>query len=325
MERERALRRERTELSRSIHDTTAQSASMIGLGIDAAKQLAGDSNEELTARLEATSILSKTAIWQLRHPIDMGRIFDGKELGRTLESHVWIFTQVTSVLAELVRTGVEPPLSVEARSLLFSIAHNGLVVARAPADRQKQLHRIGAHLAVAGILGSQRRARGRSLPAPARRRPRSALPPRSPAASRPSSGRSSRRPTLPACGRSGCAPAGRPLSPARSVGRLPDGEIAVQVQRERPGRTGGVVPREFVQRGPGDAVMNRHVETCVPVIARNRCRHHPQGRGPGARLRPVFEVRRHVFGRGRQGTPPRRLRPCDEAVPLVDVAIPRPP
>ena len=99
---------------------------MIGLGIDAAKALAGDSNRELTARLEATSLLSKTAIWQLRHPIDMGGIFDGRELGRTLESHVATFTAVTSVQAELVRKGAEPPLSVEARSLLFSIAHNAL-------------------------------------------------------------------------------------------------------------------------------------------------------------------------------------------------------
>ena len=126
VERERALRRERTELSQAIHDTTAQSAYMIGLGIDAAKQLAGDANEELTARLEATSRLSKTAIWQLRHPIDMGRIFDGRELGRTLESHVSTFKQVTSMPTDLVQNGVEPPLSVEARSLLFSIAHNAL-------------------------------------------------------------------------------------------------------------------------------------------------------------------------------------------------------
>ena len=55
VEREGALQRERIELSQSIHDTTAQSAYMIGLGIDAAKRLAGDSNPELTARLEATS------------------------------------------------------------------------------------------------------------------------------------------------------------------------------------------------------------------------------------------------------------------------------
>ena len=126
VERERALQRERAELSQAIHDTTAQSAYMIGLGIDAAKALAGDSNTELTARLEATSLLSKTAIWQLRHPIDLGGIFDGRELGRTLESHVSTFTQVTSVPADLVQHGQEPLLTVEARSLLFSIAHNAL-------------------------------------------------------------------------------------------------------------------------------------------------------------------------------------------------------
>ena len=126
VERERALQRERIELSQAIHDTTAQSAYMIGLGIDAAKQVAGDSNEELTARLEATSRLSKTAVWQLRHPIDMGRIFDGRELGWTLDSHVATFRSITSVEAELTQNGVEPPLSTEARSMLFTIAHNAL-------------------------------------------------------------------------------------------------------------------------------------------------------------------------------------------------------
>ena len=126
VERERHLQRERIELSQAIHDTTAQSAFMIGLGIDAIRQVAGDSNEELTARLEATSLLSKTAIWELRHPIDMGRIFEGRELGWTLDSHVATFTSVTSVSAELTQNGVEPPLSIEAKSLLFSIAHNAL-------------------------------------------------------------------------------------------------------------------------------------------------------------------------------------------------------
>ncbi len=124
--RERALQRQRIELSQAIHDTTAQSAYMIGLGIDAAQQVAGDSNEELNARLEATSRLSKTAIWQLRRPIDMGRIFEGRELAGTLHSHVSTFTSVTSVPAELSQNGVEPPLSIEAKSLLFSIAHNAL-------------------------------------------------------------------------------------------------------------------------------------------------------------------------------------------------------
>ncbi len=139
VERERDLQRERVQLSQSIHDTTAQSAYMIGLGIDAAMALAGDSNRELTARLEATSLLSKTAIWQLRHPIDMGGIFDGRELGRTLESHVATFTAVTLVQAELVRKGAEPPLSVEAGSLLFSIAHNALTNAFRHANASRVL------------------------------------------------------------------------------------------------------------------------------------------------------------------------------------------
>ncbi len=137
--RERELQRERIGLSQALHDTTAQSAYMIGLGIDAVKQLVGDSNEEVRTRLEATSKLSKTAIWQLRHPIDVGRIFDGRELGRTLESHVSTFTQVTSVRADLVQNGVEPPLSVEARNLLFSMAHNALTNAFRHAEASRVL------------------------------------------------------------------------------------------------------------------------------------------------------------------------------------------
>ena len=139
VERERALQRERIELSQAIHDTTAQFAYMIGLGIDAIRQVAGDSNKELKARLEATSRLSKTAIWQLRHPIDMGRIFDGRELSRTLVSHVATFTSITSVPAELVQNGVEPPLSTDTRSMLFSIAHNALTNAFRHAEASRVL------------------------------------------------------------------------------------------------------------------------------------------------------------------------------------------
>ena len=124
--RERALQRERLEFSQAIHDTTAQSAYMIGLGIDAAKQVAGSNNAELTARLDATAVLSKTAIWQLRHPIDMGRLFEGRELGRTLDSHLTTFTSITSVPAKLTQSGTEPPLPIEVKRMLFAIAHNAL-------------------------------------------------------------------------------------------------------------------------------------------------------------------------------------------------------
>ncbi len=139
VEREGALQRERIELSQAIHDTTAQSALLIGLGIDMAKRIAGDSNAELTARLDATSRISKTAIWQLRHPIDMGHIFEGRELGRTLDSHVATFTSVTSVPAELTQNGVEPPLPMDAKSLLFTVAHNALTNAFRHAEASRVL------------------------------------------------------------------------------------------------------------------------------------------------------------------------------------------
>ena len=77
MARERQAHQERIELSQAIHDTTAQTAYMIGLGIEGAMKLAGDSNPKLVERLEATAALSKSAMWELRRPIDMGRILRG--------------------------------------------------------------------------------------------------------------------------------------------------------------------------------------------------------------------------------------------------------
>ena len=47
------------------------------------------------------------------------------------------FTNVTSVPVEMTHTGVEPPLSVEARSLLFSIAHNALTNAYRHAEANR--------------------------------------------------------------------------------------------------------------------------------------------------------------------------------------------
>ena len=125
-ERERELLRERIELSQAIHDTAAQTAYMIGLGIRKAMRQAGGSNEELTATLAATASLSKAAIWELRRPIDEGHLFEGRELGRVLWSHIETFERVASVPAEMLQSGTEPPLAVETRARLFSIAHNAL-------------------------------------------------------------------------------------------------------------------------------------------------------------------------------------------------------
>ena len=132
--REGELQRQRIELSQQIHDTTAQWAYMIGLGVEGAMELAEesrqdsneDSREALKARLRLVADLSRSAMWELRHPIDGGQIFRGEELGEVLEAHAATFTVISSVPAELVQRGREPPLSTIHRSLLFSVAHNAL-------------------------------------------------------------------------------------------------------------------------------------------------------------------------------------------------------
>ena len=126
MARERQLQQERIELSQTIHDTNAQTMYMIGLGIEGAMRLAGESDPELTERLAATAALSRSAMWELRGPIDMGRIFEGRGLGRVLGAHTATFARISSVPAEMVQSGQEPPLPTEVKTGLFSIAHNAL-------------------------------------------------------------------------------------------------------------------------------------------------------------------------------------------------------
>ena len=125
--RERQAHQQRVELSQQIHDTTAQTAYMIALGIEGAARLSGDTNAELTQRLEATAELARSAMWDLRRPIDLGGIVEGRSLTRVLGAHTATFSKITSVPAEMVHTGEEPPdLSEEVKSGLFCIAHNAL-------------------------------------------------------------------------------------------------------------------------------------------------------------------------------------------------------
>ena len=128
--RERELQRERIELSQTIHDTIAQSAYVIGLGLETAIELAKGHREhaldDLLAKLDATYALARSTMWELRHPIDIGPIFEGREVSRVLRSHASTFTTITSIPAELVQTGAEPALPLITRRLLFSIAHNAL-------------------------------------------------------------------------------------------------------------------------------------------------------------------------------------------------------
>lgn len=123
---ERQLREERVALSQKIHDTTAQTAYMIDLGLHRARQLAGETNHDLVAALDATSALSRSAMWEMRGPIDAGHIIEGRELGRVLWSHCATFERITAVPARMWLSGDEPPLAIETRSGLFSIAHNAL-------------------------------------------------------------------------------------------------------------------------------------------------------------------------------------------------------
>ena len=99
---------------------------MIGMGIHRARELADESNGELVAALDATAELSRSAIWELRRPIDAGRIFEGRELGPVLWSHCATFEKITGVPAKMSLSGTEPPLSTDTRARLLSIAHNAL-------------------------------------------------------------------------------------------------------------------------------------------------------------------------------------------------------
>ena len=124
--RERQLRQERIEISQTIHDTTAQTAYLISLGIHKARKLAGESDDELAATLDATLTLTKSAMWEMRGPIDAGHIVEGRELGRVLWSHCATFKRIAGVPAELSLSGLEPPMSTDTRNRLFSVAHNAL-------------------------------------------------------------------------------------------------------------------------------------------------------------------------------------------------------
>ena len=135
------LQQERIELSQTIHNTIAQSAYLIGLGLETAVELADGLNDaskdELIEKLEATLALSRSTMWDLRHPINVGPIFEGRELGRVLRSHAATFSTITSIPTEVVQVGEEPPLPVLTRRLLLSIAHNALSNAHRHSNAEK--------------------------------------------------------------------------------------------------------------------------------------------------------------------------------------------
>ena len=92
VERERALQRERVELSQAIHDTAAQSAYMVGLGIDTAKALAGDANPEHRFKVSRGQPLqvetSKQSLGSLGRPLVALHYFRVEPLGCYLLGHL---------------------------------------------------------------------------------------------------------------------------------------------------------------------------------------------------------------------------------------------
>ena len=135
--RERELQRERIELSQTIHDTVAQSVYVVGLGVETARDLSKEAGDGLAAKLEAIHDMSKSAMWELRHPIDSGQIFEGRDLAEALNFHASAFTAITSLPVEVVQAGEEPDLPQLIRGLLFGIAHNAMtnVLRHAQASR----------------------------------------------------------------------------------------------------------------------------------------------------------------------------------------------
>ena len=62
LERERELQRQRIEISQNIHDTTAQWAYMIGLGVAGVLELVDQSQAALLAKLRLVAELSRSAM-----------------------------------------------------------------------------------------------------------------------------------------------------------------------------------------------------------------------------------------------------------------------
>ena len=80
-ERERELHRERIELSQAIHDTAAQTAYMVSMGIHRAMGMTGGANEELAETLAATSVVVQGGHLGAEASHRRGRALRGKGAG----------------------------------------------------------------------------------------------------------------------------------------------------------------------------------------------------------------------------------------------------
>ena len=124
-EAEQEIQRERIRISHEIHDGAAQSAYVLSLGLETSCKLAGD-NLLLRDRLSALHAQSRQALWELRYPINLGPLFEGKRFGQLLADHLDNFRTITSIATAPSIKGEERALPVVIEQKLFSIAHNAL-------------------------------------------------------------------------------------------------------------------------------------------------------------------------------------------------------
>ena len=124
--REQALLRERAQTSRSVHDTTAQIAYVVSLGLDAAVASAESGGSPLLSKLRSSAELARAMVWQLRHVINVGGIYEGEGLRSSIQFHAVSFTNVTTVPAQFSCRGQEPDLPVDVKRVVFGVAHNSM-------------------------------------------------------------------------------------------------------------------------------------------------------------------------------------------------------
>ena len=125
-EAERELESERIRISQEIHDGAAQTAFVLNLGLETCQRLVNEDNPELREKLKVLQVHSKQAMWELRYPINLGPLFEGKSLSEMLENHIRNFETLTSSPTTFFLKGTEMSFSAVTKQRLFSVPHNAL-------------------------------------------------------------------------------------------------------------------------------------------------------------------------------------------------------
>ena len=125
-EAERQVERERIRISHEIHDGAAQSAYMLSMGLETCRRLGEKDPSQILDRLEALHGQSKQALWELRYPINLGPLFEGRDLAQIIKDHLSNFQTITTIPTRFSLTGEEPELPLVTKQRVFSVFHNAL-------------------------------------------------------------------------------------------------------------------------------------------------------------------------------------------------------